>query len=88
MVISGGYANGLHRPDATTPTSTWIAPMPDPGGYVERSRSVTRREVLGLLAAIPATGLAAGEWPRARHHLLVWRGWVIRPEDLTLVGSA
>ena len=62
--------------------------MPDSRGSIEALRLLTRREVLGLLAAVPAPGLAAGEWQRPRHHLLVWKGWVIRPEDLTLVGSA
>ena len=62
--------------------------MPDSRGSVDVLQLLTRREVLGLLAAVPTTGLVAGEWQRPRHHLLVWKGWVIRPEDLTLVGRA
>jgi hypothetical protein len=62
--------------------------MPDSRGSVDVLQLLTRREVLGLLSAVPAVGLAAGERQRPRHHLLVWKGWVIRPEDLTLVGSA
>jgi hypothetical protein len=57
-------------------------------GSVDVLQLLTRREVLGLLAAVPAMGFAAGEWQRPRRHLLVWKGWVIRPEDLTRVGSA
>ena len=59
--------------------------MPDPHGTREAPQSVTRREVLALLAALPAARVAASEPRRLRHHLLVWNGWVIRTDDLKLI---